>query len=567
MDTEEQRPAGQPGYWILLVAVGLFVAVLCFMPTQANDLFWQLRTGRDIVSTGTLPHVDRYSWTRWDQPWVVHEWLSFVLFWLAYKYIGGFAGLLLLKIVVLCTALMTSFACLVRTSGGKLIPAFLLTMAAAMSVSVGFEARPQIFTYLLLTITSSIVLTGRNTCYINGTKWLLVPILLLWANLHSGVLIGLFLIMANAIGDLTDGYFRRGIPDEYKLKVRGRRLGLVALVCIPAMCVTPYGISEYTDFLNTVRNSNAVNSVSEWTSPTLHSALGLNFAVLSGVLVYGLIFSKRPVFTADIICTVALLHGALISTRNIPLFALAGVMIISPYLFSVFPSTGTDGSDNEIRRSSLFGRTPDIPAVFIAALGFLIIGVASSYSLLKRSVDWTDFSGRSQVNRLAEANVEIRTEPVRAAAFLNSGIFPATWKMYNYYDDGGYLIWALPRYPVSIDGRADVYFGNVFENYIKLHQLPYVWKSDFASFDPDFVLTSRIDPQSTLFMTSPDWALVYVDSPDLDRPDSPSREDNSFVFVRRNSANQPEIVRARALCPALLSPAFRAKYHAFPATN
>ena len=45
--------------------------------------------------------------------------------------------------------------------------------------------------------------------------------------------------------------------------------------------------------------------------------------------------------------------------------------------------------------------------------------------------------------------------PVRAANFLRQN--PSPGPLYNDLDWGGFLIWYMPNYPVSIDGRNDLY--------------------------------------------------------------------------------------------------------------
>jgi hypothetical protein len=45
--------------------------------------------------------------------------------------------------------------------------------------------------------------------------------------------------------------------------------------------------------------------------------------------------------------------------------------------------------------------------------------------------------------------------PVRAANFLRQN--PPPGPLYNDLDWGGFLIWYMPDYPVSIDGRNDLY--------------------------------------------------------------------------------------------------------------
>src|SRR5436305_1343076 len=58
--------------WLLFVAIFSLAAV----PPLDPDLWWHLANGRLIVATGSIPHLDLYSFSAAGHPWVMHEWLS-----------------------------------------------------------------------------------------------------------------------------------------------------------------------------------------------------------------------------------------------------------------------------------------------------------------------------------------------------------------------------------------------------------------------------------------------------------------------------------------------------------
>src|SRR5581483_9952317 len=45
------------------------------------DYWWHVRTGQYIYETGAIPHADFYSFTAAGQPWIAHEWLAELLFY------------------------------------------------------------------------------------------------------------------------------------------------------------------------------------------------------------------------------------------------------------------------------------------------------------------------------------------------------------------------------------------------------------------------------------------------------------------------------------------------------
>jgi hypothetical protein len=551
---------------LIVLAISLIIVVdaLSCSPNGSTDLYWQLRTGHDILQTKSPPFIDTYSWTRHGSPWVVHEWLSCIILFLVAKAAPGFVGLLLLKNVILAATICIFYAFLVRASKYRLVPAFLLSLCAAYPLSVGFQARPQMFTYLFTTITTAIILSSRDAAAPRRRVWCLVPLFTLWANLHSGVYLGVFLIGAWAAGEIVDGYFGRQTEQSTRQRKQGLHLLAIAGACFLGSLVNPYGIRELYDLVATVQNQNAMDWVQEWNSPSLRSASGIDFATVAGLCVLGMIYSRNRVRTADYIVVAVLLHSALYSLRNLPIFSLAAVMTASPYFFA-WVGKALPLSEDPMNRS-VFGPNPRLLLALTAASGFMCIGVLAAIVNLMTNVDWLARYSEPLPQRIAAANVEISANPANAVSLIHAGLIPADWTMYNNYGMGGYLIWALPQHRVSIDGRADLYFGGVLENYLTLDEWPYNW-SKALSRSPSFVLTSTEERQARLFMSSPDWALVYVDGPDLDAPYWNIGGCNAMIFVRRSALSKKELSNMRSKCKTISAPDFQSLYHWYPAVQ
>jgi len=56
--------------------------------------------------------------------------------------------------------------------------------------------------------------------------------------------------------------------------------------------------------------------------------------------------------------------------------------------------------------------------------------------------------------------------PVRGANFIRANDLPHP--LFNLYEWGGFLIWYLPEYPVSIDGRFSLYGDDLFASYFRV---------------------------------------------------------------------------------------------------
>ena len=116
--------------------------------TYADPDFWgHVRFGEDILTTGTLPKVDPYSFTQ-DRPWVNHEWLSEVLMAFSYR-LGGTVGLVGLKMLVVGLALLVIFRHL-SSSVPPLFSAAGLALVVWGAFPLTTTVRPQLWTFLLL---------------------------------------------------------------------------------------------------------------------------------------------------------------------------------------------------------------------------------------------------------------------------------------------------------------------------------------------------------------------------------------------------------------------------------
>ena len=98
------------GSWRERAFLVLFLILCAMLVVSLNrhvdpDLFWHLRGGMDIVKAGKVVLPDSWTYLFEGQPWVNHQWGSEVLFYAFYQ-AGGYAGLLLLKGLLVCAMLL-----------------------------------------------------------------------------------------------------------------------------------------------------------------------------------------------------------------------------------------------------------------------------------------------------------------------------------------------------------------------------------------------------------------------------------------------------------------------------
>ena len=378
------------------------LATACLMPFQ-SDTWWHLRAGQEMVSRRFVMLHDEFSFTVAGTYWPNHEWLSEIVFYLTYR-VGGLPGMTLLAASGLTAALALSWRLMRVAPTTKL-----LFMAAAIpSIAKVWTVRPHVFTLLLLMVLVHLILRRMY--------WPLPVLFIVWANLHGGVALGLVVLGGVT---LADGWLE-GRPTLFRM------LALCA-ACFVATLVTPLGIGLWTTIPESIQKSMA-NGIAEWRPPHEFGWRHLDFWVIAAGLVAAVAARRRSIATrtdAAIVCaTLALLPLALRSSRNITPF----VLMAGPALSCLLPLTAGVSSRPRLER---YG----VNAALLGGIALICaVVVASVWSARAQRLGWDPIS-RQVVDAVQQC----------------------PGRLYNRFDDGGYLIWFAPDVSVFVDNRQDPY--------------------------------------------------------------------------------------------------------------
>jgi hypothetical protein len=102
-----------------------------------------------------------------------------------------------------------------------------------------------------------------------------------------------------------------------------------------------------------------------------------------------------------------------------------------------------------------------------------------------------------------------RQYPVRAASFIAESRLPGP--LYNSYNWGEYLVFNLRDYPVSIDGRTDL-FGGAMDTRAMATVNAYDLAHDTDFQEARVILLERFLPLATYLANDPHYKLVYSDN-------------------------------------------------------
>ena len=310
--------------WWIPSASDLFFAALLYAAFGRRDGWlslltdadcgWHIRTGEHILSTGSVPWTDLFSFSRPGAPWFAWEWLSDVVF--AWLYQGGGLPAVVAASGVIIGAAVLVLWCWILRRGAGLFLALPITLLVASASTVHYLARPHIFSILLFTVGLWVLTEDRQRP--GWRVWWLVPMTALWANLHGGFVAWPATVAVAAAVDA----FGRDWP-------AARRYAFLAVACGAATVLNPYGIRVHAHIFQYLGSSWISNSIQEFQSPQFRSENALVFGLLlvTGLVLVSSAWARRERFEAVLVCLWAC--AALRSARHIPLFSIAAAPVIA----------------------------------------------------------------------------------------------------------------------------------------------------------------------------------------------------------------------------------------------
>jgi hypothetical protein len=483
---------------LLLSARRLLVFVLMLImfmgaarPVFDPDFWWHLKTGQLIVEMRTIPHTDIFSSTFFGREWVTHEWLSEAIIYMIHRALG-YGGLVVTFALVIVAALWLAYRRCAERVGHPGVAGFALILGALAAAST-WGARPQMFSFLFASIFISMLDVYARR---GGGRfiWWLVPLMILWVNMHAGFFLGLVLIVLTIMGMALDEWFAQG-ERPGALSRRVLPLCYVLAVCALAVSLNPSGTRIYTYPFETLTSPTMMKYIQEWLSPDFHKLMFLPLAVLIFATFMALALSKKRARLGELLLLCATGYASLRSARNIPFFALVAIPLFAEHfwnwitaypwaLWLTLPEKREEGSHVWLK---------------IALNVLLLIAIPVSLCVL-----------RVTTVVASQADSEVENFPVAAVEFMRANQLPQP--IYNEYGWGGYLIWKLsPDYKVYIDGRADVYGDAFLEEYLKTHDGIGDWR---APLDRHAVRTIMIDPHAplaSLLKQDAAWSKVFED--------------------------------------------------------
>jgi hypothetical protein len=468
--------------WALAVPIGFGNRLL----SSDGDLARHLRLGETMLARGALLRTDDFSQTAAGKPFLAFEWGSEILYALAAR-AGGLAGVAVLAGLVLALTFALLGRFLVRRGCDPLL-AYLVTMAAAVLSAAHWLARPHLFTLLAVVVLLHLLVPGDDR---PAPLWTFFLLFLVWANLHGGFSYGFILLGAFIVGELLES---READDRAAHLARARHLGAALGIAILASLINPYGVALLQHVGGFFGRDAILRQTQEFMSPDFQTINGKLFLAAMLATFTALILSRRRPPWAWLLVVLGNVAMALMSQRNIELFALTAIPLVALHVTTEWKRLAWIRRPREVfeqeHRGVFGGIASAIVAVVFVAIA-LMRGRIAGVELVPNRFSETAFP---------VALVErARSESLRGTIF-------------NQFTWGGYMLYAWPEQRVFIDGGTDHYGESLFNQYIQVWNLEAGWRDVLARWRTDLVL---IDPRSRLanqLVREPDWGVWGCDS-------------------------------------------------------
>jgi len=510
-------------YFLYATAFSAFAVLFLFhiSPIGLGDVYWHLNTGRWIWEYGTLPDIDPFTYTQsgnfnarpgahsedyWQRLILHGYWLAQLLFFAVYTAFGPW-GLVVFKAMLFITIYWLVWNAMLKARVEPL-SGLLVTLLLPWLLFRYDELRPHIFSFigvvLVYTNISSALSKLRRGVILPVDLIFLPLIMLLWANLHPGFILGWVIILVMLAGEALNRW--RGIHALEHPALR--RLFIWCGIALIASLANPLGYAFITN-IGALQEQYSLG-VDEFLPLAEYARIYQQPVLFYGVLVIALaslgvlIMRRKQADPAQTFLFIGFAAAGFSAFRYMIFFVLMALLIVMPHVSAL--------SERYIDRAR-----PLLLMLLFAAMS------GAGFQIFQHGA-WKH--GAVQTNFVPEG----------AAEWILSQHPPAP--MFNAYEYGGYLGWRLaPEYRMFIDPRC-LDFA-VFNDYQTARGGHYqgVFEKYGVNSVVFYIFTPLVEsiPEVTLYLLMDrKWDLVYLDR-------------LSAVLVRHDRNNMPVLNKAPLL--------------------
>jgi hypothetical protein len=471
---------------LTLVLIGLqFIFIMHSPDLNDPDIWWHMRNAQYLFQHHQFPRRDLYSFTVAGHPWINHEWLSELPFYLAYRAFGlvGLKSLTFITVDVIFLLLL----CLCYRESRNFKASVAACCFSTFLATVSFGPRTILFGYVYLLVL--LIVLQRLRLQGKAPLWIIPPLFCLWANTHGSWSLGLILFFLIGASGFVGGSWGR-IDSQRWTPSQVRNLIVTAVASFAALFVNPFGWRlVYYPFDLAFKQKLNIAHVQEWVSVDFHDLRGkLVLILILGLLLAALLRNRRWNL-GEVLVLLFALYSGLTYIRFLVLLGIVAAPIIAKAL-DFFPPY----------RPEL--ETPRVNAMVI----FVMLGLMVYFWPREAKV-------RSSVEE---------TYPAGVLPYLKA--HPPQGNVLNFYLWGGYLGWHDPEMKDFVDSRVDIFeYAGVLKDYLGLLGVDAVqkrpeailekYKIDYVLFPPSDGTNPNLVGGNLVYVLEhdPRWKVLYRD--------------------------------------------------------
>jgi len=485
---------GRPWYSLGFADVVFVFFTLCILQTAGTRMMddpglgWNLRIADLMWENQGFLYREQFCFPTEGRPWVTQAWLGDILLRLAYGW-GGLNGLAVFSALCVALTLRLLFTRMTR-DGVHWLAAGFWTFMAALGTSPSWVARPNLFTFpALVLVVDFCERFHRGAIPARNTLWL-VPIFVLWTNLHGGFLAGILVLIVTYLVECSTAVLATDAECRGAARRRVRWWTVLGVGLFIATMVNPYGFGLHLWNLRMLRDPFIqTRSTAEWLPPNFNEPGWFRIEMLVLLFPTLAVLSRRRVSALALALGVVFLHFGLTSSRYAPLWVVVTVPTLAA-LASQVPWFKTLKAGLPAGLARTPGRPPSLVSFSFA--GLLLLGSP-----------W--------MGHLAHHNQELM--PSRAldrllADYHGERVFHgANW--------GGYLTWhgwgLRPRLRTWIDDRLDVHGREHTDLYRELLAAPLGWEEMLERSQVNLLCIPADTQLAHYARSSARWRLLFDD--------------------------------------------------------
>jgi len=300
-------------FGLVAVVAALWCGLLVFLPAEMSPDGWYALLGGDLIVHHGLPSHDSLTVWGHGRRWVDQQWLAQLGYYGIYA-LGG------LRLALLANAAIVagSFAAAVRLArarGGGARDVLYVSILGAVAIGLSSSAlRPQTLVLPLFVALTRLLIEDARTP--SRRVFWVVPLLVLWANLHGTVTLGVLLVL---LAVAADAWSKRSLT---------QRSAALAVLAAASPFASPYAPHLLGYYRTVLFNGEFAKYLPDW-MPTALAPATAAFYLLAFAAVFAIARAPGALTLFEKTATIVLLVLAVEATRGVTWFTLF-VLVVLP---------------------------------------------------------------------------------------------------------------------------------------------------------------------------------------------------------------------------------------------